>query len=96
MDHAARRGRLDETRIVFWPQFALGFFLGIEVIEVAEEFIKAVVGGQIFILVAQVVLTKLSGGIALGFQHLGDRNVPCLQTDWHARHTDFREPGTQW
>jgi len=37
----------------------------IEVIKVAEKFIKTVVGGQVLILVTEVVFAELPGGITL-------------------------------
>ena len=46
------------------PQLRL--FLGVQVIEVAEELVEPVVSGQEFILIAEVVLAKLTGGIAQG------------------------------
>ena len=39
-------------------------FHRVEVIEVAEEFIEPVDGGQELILVAQVILAELAGGVA--------------------------------
>ena len=42
-------------------------------IQVAEEFIEAVDGGQIFVAVAQVVLAELAGGVTLRFERGGNR-----------------------
>ena len=42
----------------------LRLFLGVEVVEVAEELIEAVHGRQRFVAVADVVLAELAGGIA--------------------------------
>ena len=44
----------------------LGLFFGVEVVEVAEELVKTVVGRQELVLVAEVVLAELAGGIAAG------------------------------
>ena len=41
-----------------------GFFLGVEVIEVAEELVESVHRRQVFIEVAEVVLAELPGGVA--------------------------------
>ncbi len=49
-------------------------FHGVQVIQIAKEFIEAVDGGQEFILVTKMVLAELSGRIALRFQHGGDRD----------------------
>src|SRR3954452_5996256 len=43
-------------------------FHGVQVIEVPEEFIEAVNGGQKFIEIAQVVLAELTGSVALRFE----------------------------
>ncbi len=42
----------------------LRFFLGVEVIEIAEEFVEAMYGGQKFVTVAEMVLAELAGGVA--------------------------------
>ncbi len=56
---------------VFW------FFFRVEVIQVAEEFVKAVIAGQIFVLVAQMILAELARRIAERLQHFGDgRDLP--------------------
>ena len=47
---------------------ALGLLLGVEVVEVAEELIEAVHGGQKLVLVAEVVLAELAGGVARGLR----------------------------
>ena len=39
-------------------------FLCVEVIEIAEELIETVIGGQVLVHVPEVVLAKLTGGIA--------------------------------
>ncbi len=43
----------------------LGLFLGVEVIEVAEELVEAVIGRQHVVEIAEVVLAELPGGVAL-------------------------------
>ena len=57
----------------------LGFLLGVEVIEVAEELVEAVHRGQVLVAVAEVVLAELAGGIALRLQRRRDGRVLCLQ-----------------
>jgi hypothetical protein len=59
----------------------LRLFLGIEVIEVAEELVEAVVRRQMLVEVAEVVLAELPGCVALCFQQRSDGGVfsfmPC-------------------
>ena len=68
MQHAARAEVL-HVRIVgvLGPVRPLRFFLGIEVVQVAEKFVEAVLGRQVFILVAEVVLAELPRSVALFF-----------------------------
>ena len=51
----------------------------VEVIEIAEEFVEPVDGGQELVPVSQVVLPELSGGVAQLFQSGGDGR--CLGRD---------------
>ena len=53
----------------------LRLFLRIQVVEVAQEFVEAVVGRQHIVAVTEVVLAKLAGGVALGLEQLGDGRV---------------------
>ena len=46
-------------------EIAFRLFLGIQVIEVAEEFVEAVIGRQMLVVVTEMVLAKLAGGVAL-------------------------------
>ena len=92
MQHAARPEHGFELGILgIVGQF--GLFLGVEVIEVAEEFVESVHGRQEFVAVAEVVLAELAGGVAQRLQQLGDGRVFLLQADGGARHADLREPG---
>src|SRR4029450_11318906 len=52
------------------PVRQLRLLLGIEVVEVAEELVEAVRRREELVLVAQVVLAELSGGIAQRLQQL--------------------------
>ena len=45
---------------------------GIEVIEVAEEFVEAVHGRQMLVAISQVVLAELAGSIAERFHNIRD------------------------
>ena len=52
-----------------------GLVLGIEVIEVAEELVEAMHGGQEFVAVAEMVLAELPGRIALRLQQLSNGRI---------------------
>ncbi|MNE31431.1 hypothetical protein D3C80_1250000 [compost metagenome] len=51
VDHSAWRCSFDKCSVVFWPVRALWFLFGVEVIQVAEELVEAVVGWEVFVLV---------------------------------------------
>ena len=54
----------------------LGLVLSVEVVEVAEELVKAVHGGQELVAVAEVVLAELAGHVAERLQEVGDGRDP--------------------
>ena len=70
--------------------------LGVEVIEVAVELVKAVIARQELVLVAQVVLAELAGDIAVRLEQFGDGRVFGLQAEFGARHTHLGQPGADW
>jgi hypothetical protein len=53
----------------------LRLLLGVEVVEVAEELVEAVVGRQVLVTVPEVILAELRGRVAERFEQLGDRRV---------------------
>ena len=65
------------------------FFFGVEVIEAADELIKAVHGRQMFIAVPLMILAELARGIALALKHRRHRAVGLLPAFFRAGHTDF-------
>src|SRR5262249_46301527 len=69
----------------------LRFFLGVQVIEVAEKLIEAMVGGQELVLVAQMVLAELTGDVALRLQQLGDGAVVRPQSLIRTWQADLRQ-----
>ena len=71
----------------------LRLLLGVQVVEVAEELVEAVHGGQDLVVVAQMVLAELAGGIALRLEELGDGRVLRLQAERRARHADLGQAG---
>ena len=88
VEHAAGTEPLLEFRILgIVGQF--GFFLGVQVIEVAEEFVEAVHGRQEFVPIAQMVLAELAGGVAQRLEHFSDGRVFLLQADGGAGHADL-------
>ena len=92
MQHAARAEALLERRVLRIVGI-LRLFLGVEVIEVAEELVEAVHGRQELVLVAEVVLAELAGGVAERLEQLGDGRVLRLQADVGARHADLGQAG---
>ena len=74
VQHAARPEPLAELRILRIVRL-FGFLFGVEVIQVAEELVKAVHRGQVLVAVAEVVLAKLARGVALRLERGGDRRV---------------------
>ena len=89
VDHAARAEILAEVRkfrIVGLRIIGkLRLFLRVEVIEIAVEFVEPMRGGQKLILVAEMILAELAGGIALGLQQFGDGRIFLAQAEIGAR-----------
>src|SRR4029079_16460895 len=71
VDHVART---DDAQQLLRVTGVRGIFHRIEVIEVAEELVEAVHRRKEFILVAKVILAKLTGGVTHSFQRGGDRH----------------------
>ena len=81
----------NSARAELFPEFGvfgvvgvLRLLLSVEVIEVAEEFIEPVVGGQELVLVAEMVLAELASHVAKRLEQLGDGRI--LLTDDRGRH----------
>ena len=70
-------------------------FLGVEVVQVAVEFVEPVNGRQELVAVAEVVLAELAGGVSERLEQLGDRRVFLPQAEGCARQADFGQPGAQ-
>ena len=88
--HAPGSEALLEFRI-FRVIRVLGLFFGIQVVKVAEEFVEAVVRGEELVLVPQVILPELAGGVAHGLEQLGDGRVFRRHTDIRPRHPHLGE-----
>ena len=93
-DDAAGSETLPE-RGVLGIEVGFRLLLGIEVIEVAEEFVESMIAGQELILVAQVVLAELPGGITVGLEQLRDGGILGAQADVRPRHAHFQQAGAQ-
>src|SRR5262245_15366130 len=95
MDHTSGAELLLEVRKIFFRRVIrlLWILFGVQVIEVAEELVEAVRGGQVFVEVAKMVLPKLAGRVSERFEQLRNRWVLRLQTDGRGRNPDLREPG---
>ena len=93
-DHAARSELLLELRVLRIVRM-LGFLLGVEVVEIAEELVKAVVGRQHLVQVAQMILAVLRGHVALVLQQSGDGRVLYGDAFLCPRQTDLEQAGTQ-
>ena len=70
--HPARTEHRPKSRVAGIGSL-LGLFLGVQVIEIAEEFIEPVHGRQELVQVAQVVLAELARGVTVVLEQLGDR-----------------------
>ena len=92
MDHAARAEFLFEFRVLRVVGI-FRFFFGIEVVEVAEELIETVGGGQHFVAVAEVVFAELSCHVALRLEQGGDGRVFLLHAFGRAGQANLGEAG---
>jgi hypothetical protein len=54
------------------------------VVEVAEELVEAVHGGEELVPVTEMVLPELPGGVAVRLEQLRDRGVLSPQAQWAA------------
>ncbi|MCY1244289.1 hypothetical protein D9M72_573550 [compost metagenome] len=64
-------------------------------VEVAEEFVETVVGRQVLVAVAEVVLAKLAGGVALLLHHVADGRRPVRDAVLGARQADGQQAGAE-
>ena len=93
-EHAARaepgaeRGVLRIVRM-------LRLILGIEMVEVAEELVEPVHRRQELVAVAEVVLAKLAGGVALRLEQFGERRIFLGKTFLRAGQSDFQQTGAE-
>ena len=69
----------------------LRLLLGVEVVEVAEELVEAVVGRQELVLVAEVVLAELPVDVAERLQEFRDGRILRLKADIRTGQADLRQ-----
>ena len=70
----------------------LRFVLGIQMVEIAEELVEAVNRRQKVIAIAKMVLTELSGNVALRLEQFGKCRVLVRQPFLCSRQADFEKP----
>ena len=80
LDHAARTETFSECRILRIVHI-LGLFFGIEVVEIAEEFIEPVLGREKFIFVTEMIFSELSGRVTQRLKQFCDRRIFRAQAD---------------
>ena len=62
-------------------------------VEIAEKFVEAVYGRQIFVAVAEMVLAELSGGVAERLQGFRNAHVFGVKADVRTWQTDLGQAG---
>jgi hypothetical protein len=84
-----------EVREVFLRRIVvhLRLFFGVQVIEVAEELVEAVIRREHVVEIAEVVLAELAGGVALVLQERGDGDELLAHADRRAGDADLRQAG---
>ena len=88
--HPSRPVTLLELRVAR-VIFVFRFFLGVQVVQVAEELVEPVNRGQVFVPVTQVVLAELACRVALRLQDFGDGGVVRLHAHRPPDHADRRQ-----
>jgi hypothetical protein len=73
--HHATRPKLRLERWILRIVRIFRFIFGIQMIEVAEELVETMHGGQEFIAIPEMILAELSGRVSLWLQKLGDGGV---------------------
>ena len=69
----------------------LRLLLCVEVVEVPEELVEAVVGRKELVPIAEVVLAELPGDVALLLERRGDRRIVLMETDRRSGKPDLGE-----
>ena len=90
--HDATRAEVFEEPRVLRVVVHFRLFFGIEMVEIAEELVEAVIGRQHAVQVAEVVLAELPGGIALLLQQRRDGHQLFVHADRRRGNPDLRQP----
>ena len=98
VDHTARTESFTEVREILLVRVVtqLGLFFGIEVVQVAEELVEAVVRRQELVAISEVVLAELCGGVTLRFEGASDRRVFTAHAEIGPRHPDLGQTRAIW
>ena len=94
--HDAARTELRPERGVLRIVSVLRLILGVQVVEIAEEFVEAVNGRQKLIAIAEMVLAELSRRVTLRLEQVGERWILRRQTLLCRRQTHLQEASAQW
>ena len=94
LDHAAWTEFLFELGVLRIIR-ALRLFFGVEVVEVAQELVEAVVGRQHLVEIAQMVLAELTGHVAMVLEQFGKSRVLLRETFLCARQADLQQAGSK-
>src|SRR5262249_19552860 len=92
LEHAARPELGAEPRVLGIVRI-LRLFLGVEVIEIAEELIEAMRRGQMLVAIAEMVLAELAGGIAKRLHDIGDAGILRPESELRAGQPDLGQAG---
>ncbi len=92
---AARAEVLLEVREVLLLRVVgmLGLFFRVQVVEVAEELVEAVIGREHLVAIAEMVLAELAGHVAVVLEQAGDGRVLDLHALGCARQADLGQAG---
>jgi hypothetical protein len=93
VDDAAGAVFVSEGRI-FRIVRILRLLFGIQMVEIAEELVEAVIGGQELVTIAKTVLAELPGSVAQRLEQFGERGILGLKSDRITRHADLQKPRT--
>src|SRR5215472_16833336 len=92
MQHTPGSKFLFELRI-FGIVRVFGLLFGVEVVEVAEELVKAMNRGQILVAIAEVVFAELAGSVAQRLKEFGYRRIFRLQAEFGSGKPHLGEAG---
>ena len=95
MENASRSELFLECRVL-WVVRVFGFFLGIEMVEVAKELVEAVHRREKFVLVSQMILAELTRGVPERLQEFRNGWIFRTNTDVGTWHPHLGQTGADW